>query len=327
MRTKHWLAVAGIALSIGLLITVFAKLDWAAFWVILQHTDFIGVIVAWLIIMANIASRAFRWMVISGRSMTTFSAFWEAGNIGYLGNTIYPARAGEALRIIAIHHFINLPLGHALSSSFIDRLLDILVLGLLTVLIVTIHGEHLINPFLIKWLPYCVAGGTLSIGLMAHFAEPIAEWIDTRSWRGKWLQKLKRLLHQAIDGLKTLKRPFQLSSIFLITLGVYVLDAFTRLQIMNAMGWDLSFDAALTVIVFVVAGSLLPSAPGYVGVYQVACVMALGLYHISPTEAVAYSLIMQLSEFIVIISQGIISISLRSFNLNSARQQAELTES
>jgi len=42
---------------------------------------------------------------------------------------------------------------------------------------------------------------------------------------------------------------------------------------------------------------------------------------------VAYSLIMQLSEFIVIISQGIISISLRSFNLNSARQQAELTES
>jgi hypothetical protein len=183
------------------------------------------------------------------------------------------------------------------------------------------------NPLLIKVLPYCVAGGVLSIGLMVHFAEPIAAWIDKRTWQGKWAQKIKRLLHQAVDGLKSLKRPFQLSFILLITIVIYGLDAFLRLQFMSALGWDLPIDAAFTVIVFVVAGSLLPSAPGYVGIYQVACVVALGLYHISTTEAVAYSLVMQLSEFLVIISQGLISISLRGFNLTSARREAEVTES
>lgn len=323
MRTKHWLALAGIALSIGLLITVFAKLDWVAFWKIIQHVDFIMLLLAWLMIMSNIAIRAFRWLVISGRSVKEFPAFWEAGNVGYLGNTIYPARAGEALRIIAIHHFVNLPFGHALSSSFIDRLLDILILGLLAILVVTIHGGQVLNPMLIKWLPYFVAGGMLSIGIIVHFAQPIANWIEARTWQGKWPQKFQRLLHQAIDGLTPLKRPGQLSMILLITLVVYGLDAFTRLQIMHAMGWDLPLDAALTVIVFVVAGSLLPSAPGYVGVYQVACVVALGFYHVSTTEAVAYSLVMQLSEFIVIISQGLISISLRGFNLTNARREAE----
>ena len=323
MRTKHWLALAGIALSIGLLMAVFAKLDWVAFGKTLQHTDFTIILFVWGLLAMNIAARSFRWLIITGRPLNEFSAFWEAGNIGYLGNTIYPARAGEALRIIAIHHFVKLPLGHALSSSFIDRLLDIFILGLLAILVVTIHGGHLLNPNLINWLPYCVAGGVFSLGMIVHFAQPIADWIETRTWQGKWRQKFQRLLHQAVDGLKTLKRPWQLSMILLITLGVYSLDAFTRLQIMHAMGWDLPFDAALTVIVFVVAGSLLPSAPGYVGIYQVACVMALGFYHVSTTDAVAFSLIMQLSEFIVIISQGLISISLRGFNLTNARKEAE----
>jgi glycosyltransferase 2 family protein len=323
MRTKHWLALAGVALSIGLLITIFAKLDWVAFWQTLQRTDFTIILLVWGLLAINIATRALRWLIITGQPLREFPAFWEAGNIGYLGNTIYPARAGEALRIIAIHHFVKLPLGHALSSSFIDRLLDILILGLLAMLVVTIHGQHLLNPTLINVLPYFVAGGVFSIGMIVHFAQPIADWVESRTWQSKLAQKLQRLLHQAVDGLKTLKRPGQLSMILLITFAVYGLDAFIRLQIMHAMGWDLPLDAAFTVIVFVVAGSLLPSAPGYVGIYQVACVMALGFYHVSTTDAVAFSLIMQLSEFIVIISQGLISISLRSFNLANARREAE----
>jgi len=323
MRIKYWMALAGIALSVGLLITVFAKLDWVAFWKTMQNVDFTIILFVWGLLAINIAVRSFRWLIITGRPLKEFSAFWEAGNVGYLGNTIYPARAGEALRIIAIHHFVKLPFGHALSSSFIDRLLDILILGLLAMLVVTIHGGHLLNPTLMQWLPYFVAGGVLSIGIMVHFAQPIADWIGTRTWQGNWRQKFQRFLHQAIDGLTTLKRPGQLSLILLITFAVYGLDAFIRLQMMQAMGWDLPLDAAFTVIVFVIAGSLLPSAPGYVGIYQVACVMALGFYHISTTDAVAYSLIMQLSEFIVIISQGLISISLRGFNLTHARREAE----
>ncbi|MEY3218679.1 MAG: hypothetical protein RIT27_36 [Pseudomonadota bacterium] len=323
MRVKHGLLAAGMILSIGLLITVFMKLDWQVFWLAIQKLDFKLLWFAWTLIVINIAIRSLRWLIITGNPLRQFPAFWEAGNIGYLGNTIYPARAGEALRIIAIHHFTQLPFGHALSSSLIDRLLDILILGLLAMLVMTIHGGHLLHSALLEWLPYGVAGGVLSIGIIIHFARPLADFVESRTWQSAWAKKFQRLLHQAVDGLKTLQRPGQLSLILLITLGVYGLDAFTRTQIMQAMGWDLPFDAALTVIVFVVAGSLLPSAPGYVGIYQVACIMALGFYHIPAAEAVAFSLVMQLSEFIVIITQGLISISLRGFNLTAARREAE----
>jgi len=321
MRVKQGLFIAGMLLSVGLLVMVFAKLDWQTFWLAIQRLDFKLLVFAWGLIVINIAIRALRWLIITGNPLRQFPSFWEAGNIGYLGNTIYPARAGEALRIIAIHHFVNLPFGHALSSSLIDRLVDMLILGLLAVLVATIHGGQFLNPTLIDGLPYGVAGGVLMIGIVVHFAQPLAKFVESRRWEKSWAKKFQRVLHQAVDGLKTLQRPGQLSLILLMTLGVYALDVFMRTQVMQAMGWDLPVDAALTVIVFVIAGSLLPSAPGYVGIYQVACIMALGFYHIPASEAVAFSLVMQPSEFIVIVTQGLASLSERGFNSTSARRE------
>ncbi|RIK31062.1 MAG: hypothetical protein DCC55_36795 [Chloroflexi bacterium] len=67
-----------------------------------------------------------------------------------------------------------------------------------------------------------------------------------------------------------------------------------------AFGWTLPFWAAVTVGVFVAAGTSLPSAPGYVGVYQAACMLALGIYGIDGASAVAYAAVLQLLNLVVI---------------------------
>jgi len=52
------------------------------------------------------------------------------------------------------------------------------------------------------------------------------------------------------------------------------------------------------------AGSALPSAPGYVGVYQVASVWALGVFAVSPATAVALVTVLQLSTLLVAIAMA-----------------------
>ena len=47
-------------------------------------------------------------------------------------------------------------------------------------------------------------------------------------------------------------------------------------------------------LVFLALGTSLPSAPGYAGVYQIACVLALALFGIGESPAVAYSIILQI---------------------------------
>ena len=60
----------------------------------------------------------------------------------------------------------------------------------------------------------------------------------------------------------------------------------------------------------------LPSAPGYIGIYQVACVLALTLYGIDQNLALAYSIVLHLVSFFIIGIQGILVTMYCGFNLS-----------
>jgi hypothetical protein len=64
----------------------------------------------------------------------------------------------------------------------------------------------------------------------------------------------------------------------------------------------------MTVGVFLAIGSLLPAAPGYVGIYQVACVLALRWYGINESAALAYSVVMQGTTLAVILALGAVAV-------------------
>jgi glycosyltransferase 2 family protein len=66
----------------------------------------------------------------------------------------------------------------------------------------------------------------------------------------------------------------------------------------------LPVQAAMTVGVFLAIGSLLPAAPGYVGIYQVACVLGLKWYGIGESAALAYSVVAQGATLLVIFAVG-----------------------
>jgi len=61
----------------------------------------------------------------------------------------------------------------------------------------------------------------------------------------------------------------------------------------------LPLEAPLLLWVFLAAGSALPSAPGYVGVYQVAAVWALAVFSVPASTAVAIATILQISSLAV----------------------------
>jgi hypothetical protein len=56
----------------------------------------------------------------------------------------------------------------------------------------------------------------------------------------------------------------------------------------------------MTVGVLLAIGSMLPAAPGYIGFYQVACVLALAPYGVGESSALAYSVVAQGATLLVI---------------------------
>jgi hypothetical protein len=68
-----------------------------------------------------------------------------------------------------------------------------------------------------------------------------------------------------------------------------------------AFGWHLPLLAPIVIWVFIAVGSALPSAPAGIGIHQLACVMALQIYGVSPSDAFALSLVLQAGSFAAIL--------------------------
>jgi uncharacterized membrane protein YbhN (UPF0104 family) len=63
--------------------------------------------------------------------------------------------------------------------------------------------------------------------------------------------------------------------------------------------------ACLMVIVLVSLGSMIPSAPAFLGTLQYACVVALGLYSIDRADALAFSAVYHVTQFLPITLTGL----------------------
>jgi uncharacterized protein (TIRG00374 family) len=244
--------------------------------------------------------------------------------IGLAFNHIYPLRAGEVARIFMLNQMAAVPLGRAATSALIDRLADVLLLGVSALLGAAVHTG----------LPYAegLAGGTLALACAAIVTIIILGKGDRlwRGWFGRWAarvperfrSRLQALYVGAVETSSLLASPLQLIRIVAITACAFALDCAAVFCVLEAFAWELPLIASLTVLVFVALGTSLPSAPGFAGVYQVACVLALALFGISGSSAVAFSIVYQLSLLAIVIPLAALAVASHRNEFRSARGAA-----
>lgn len=312
--------ILGSLISIALLIYVFYGLDWAVFLQTWQHIQISYLLIAALILWLILWLRAWRWLIISHISASHFIAVWQALNIGYLGNLIYPARAGEVMRVFAFAHLTKTPMAHSLSSSILDRLMDMLLGSLVLLGVLTVHGtqrfgETVLHSAKNLFIVLCLALIALLLWL-PHWLRWIEGWrfAETATWK----QRGQQWLLQALHSIHPLRHPLRLLLVLTVNSLIFALDYALLWCLLIAFGWNLPYMAAVTTGVFIMLGAMLPTAPGYIGIYQIAAVLGLGLYQIAEAQALAFSIVYQLMSFAIIGTQGGIILFYKGLHFNKA---------
>lgn len=305
MTWKRWWVWIGTGLSLVLVVVLLWRLDWMAFWKTLQTLRPGWAPGAAACMVIGIAVRALRWNLLAGIPLRHYAHFWRSANLGYLGNLIYPARAGELLRVAAVSRFAQVPAGTAIASAVMDRIADSLMLGLM-LLVVVLQGTQAYGPVAligITGVLGAVAALTAGFVLWGDQFEPLVARLLARapnSFRDRGL----RWYRHAVAVTRALRHPRHMLSVGLLTLVAFGLDYLGYWLLLAAFGWSLPALAAVAVGVFIGIGASLPSAPGYIGIYQLACVLALQRYGVHESQAVAYSVVCQLLMFLVVGIQG-----------------------
>jgi glycosyltransferase 2 family protein len=292
----------GLGVSAVLVAIVVARVDWSEF-----RAAFDGVRWTWVTVgcggvLATITIRALRWAALSGAPVAQVGVYWNATVIGYVGNVLYPGRAGELLRIAAVHHALRLPPGELLAKALVDRMADVVLLGIAAFYVLGVLTTQVAGDAPLRWLSaFIVIPVALFIALLAFGAllKPLVKRLASGLPR-QWSERIPRWYAQLLEACSELAEPRRLAWATGFTVVAYCVDYTIFWLFLRAFEWQLPIHAAMTVGVLLAIGSMLPAAPGYVGIYQVACVLALGPYGISESAALAYSVVAQGATLLVI---------------------------
>ena len=284
----------GLAVSAVFLYLAVRGVDWAEVRAALGASNYWWLAPALVALAAGVAVRALRWQFLFTRATRpTFRAALDALLVGIFVNTILPARAGEAARIVVLNQQQQTSRVEALGTVVLERALDILCLLLLL---------FAVAPWLppVSWLePAAALAGALAV-ILGALALVLARYGD-RPIRAA----LRPLARFRIVGEKRLElaganlaRGFVALRDWRLLIGGIALTMLSWLCLGLSMWFVLvAFDLGLSplagvlVAIAVNIGMILPSSPAAVGVFEAAVLVALDAYGVPKEQALSCALV------------------------------------
>lgn len=307
MNKHNWqrriVLLIGIVLSLLFLWLALRKFELQSLSETFSTVHYIPLVLCAVAVVVSIFLRAIRWRIIAGCPPIERHNFSRATKLGALANLIFPARAGELIRIATLANLSGMSLAKPLASAVIDRLIDILVLIISATFLYWLLP---VSAILGKWLlALFFTGGVITLTLVlysrssgigeASFFRLINRWLQRWSLNPDiFLSELRSEFRRIFNGWLSIEI-LSLASLILLV------DYSGIATLLLAFNLSLPPEAPLFLLVFLAAGSALPSAPSYVGIYQAAAVWSLSYYNVSATTAVSVATILQVTTLTVVL--------------------------
>ena len=90
--------------------------------------------------------------------------------------------------------------------------------------------------------------------------------------------------------------------------------AFINQLVFYSFSTELPYIASFTLLVVTAIGVMIPSAPGYIGTFQLFSVLALGLFSVNKVEALSMSIFLHFSEYFIVTTLGLIYLGKRNIS-------------
>lgn len=293
--------LVGILLS--LLFGYFAVrgVEWKAVIIALERTSVLALMVptAWFSLFFIL--RAYRWQRFV-RPVETLPVrpFFSATMIGFMANDILPLRVGELVRAYALSHLTSVRLTTAVATTVLERVWDAITIASLLVWVLPRFP-------LPKWVAQ-----TNTVLLVLSVACLVGGWWVAHREEGvqlSWLpERIAALARHFIEGLRALRNVSLVVQIGLMSLVMWLILAVYYWLLLWACGIVLPLEAGLVLMLAAAFGVAVPAAPGFVGTFQYAIILALSLFSIPKEEALGFSIIAHLSQLLPVIVVGLIAL-------------------
>jgi uncharacterized protein (TIRG00374 family) len=229
--------------------------------------------------------------------------------VGYMGNTILPARGGELLRVLLLGERSNSRRRQILGSIVAERVLDAAVL----VALFAVMTWSQVAGAPAGQAPATVA--TLAVGVAAI---SVAVYLRARR-RGRF--------ERFADLVRPFARPTKLivgrsgAALAVVTALVWVLEGVGFLLIGRALDIELNLVDTTFLVVLASFFALAPAAPGYVGTFDAGLLLGLNALDVTGGAAVSFVLLVRFVNFVPITIVGLLLLLTRYGGIRNLRRR------
>jgi uncharacterized protein (TIRG00374 family) len=312
---KRWHFWLGVLISVIFIWLALRGLRLDQFWEVVKHADYWWLIPGIMIYFVAVWARAWRWhYLLRPIKKIPTNRMFPVVTIGYMGNNIYPARAGEVLRAVILKRKENVPISASLATIIVERIFDgVVMLSFVFVNLpelARLTGE---SGFVGNIQQAAVIGTAFFIGalvvflLAAMFPQITVKaggWFIEHFLPVRFRQQTNNLMHKFLDGLASLRSPLDILMVFITSVVIWLLETGKYWFVMHAFNFNVSFFALMLMNGIVNLATTIPSAPGYIGTFDAPGIAVLTAYGVDQATAAGYTLVLHVALWLPITLLG-----------------------
>jgi uncharacterized protein (TIRG00374 family) len=315
---KRWIFWLGVLISALFLYLALKDVDFARLWVETAQAKYWWLVPGVAVYFLSLWVRAWRWQsLLRPVKRIPPSRIYPVITIGYAGNNIFPARAGEVLRAVVLKSREEVPISASLATIVVERIYD--GLTMLAFVFIGVTGLTQANEDLILFGDVSIRdvgiwGGAVIGGLLGVFvlvallprqAESVLRWFAVRLLPERIQARVLDFATPFLDGLASLRSPLDILQVSLTSIVVWLLETANAWLVMHAFDFSVDFMALLLMIGVINLATSIPSAPGYFGVFHLAAIAVLGLYNVPNEIATSYAFVLHFSLWLPVLVVGL----------------------
>lgn len=297
--------IIALFITLVLLGAIFYKIDWSELIRTFNDFDFKNI---WQIIIFYVLTlyiRGIRWkaLLLNDKKYSSLH-LGEVFTVGSMLNIFLPARAGDVYRAYYLGSVKGEKKMKVFGSIILERTLDGISVFFMLLIAILLYCKQ-------QWILHIAYGiGALFIGSLAVFyvifkfdkIEEICGWFSNLAGKlpEKAAEPSKRAVAKVcsytksfVEGFTVLDYPKYWIIACVTSILVWGIEAYVAYLIVDSFGLGLGFSAGLFVLSLISFSTMIPSTSVFLGPYQVAYLMALGIFGIEKSTALAVSTVHQ----------------------------------
>ena len=312
---KKWQFWLGVLISIVFLWLSLRGLRLDQFWNSVKDANYWWLIPGIGVYFIGMWVRAWRWHYLLGpiKKIPTKTMF-PITTIGYMGNNIYPARAGEVLRAVILKRREGVPVSASLATIIVERIFaGVVMLGFVFVNLPELAKLTGTSGFVGNIQQVAVIGTGVFLGALLVFllaamfplvTARVGLWFIQRLLPKRLHEKVFSLMNKFLDGLASLRSPFNILMVFFTSVIIWLLETGKYWFVMHAFPFQVSFFALMLMNGIVNLATTIPSAPGYIGTFDGPGIAVLTAYGVDQATATGYTLVLHVALWLPITLLG-----------------------